>query len=88
MSTQDARADVLARIREAISDGPVPDEIHRTYRRTSTADAEAVLEQLVDRLIDYRAAVHREDLTTVAGRMAELLGSDVRYVVPSGLDLG
>lgn len=86
MSTQDARAEVLGRIREAVSDGPVPDEVRRTYRRTSTAAAADVLEQLVDRLVDYRAAVHREDLSTVAGRVAGLLGSDVRYVVPSGLD--
>lgn len=82
----EARAAILDRIRQALQDGPTPDPVERTYRRTSEAAPGDVVEQLVDRLVDYKAGVHREDLSTVADRVADLLGEGARYVVPPGLD--
>ena len=71
--------------RLALADGPHPEPVERTYRRDSTSSPEQVLEQLADRLVDYRAAVHHERPSTIAARIAELVGSG-RYVVPAGLD--
>jgi len=77
-----ARDEVLARIRTAIGDTPVP-PIARDYR---TADGRpagdaALLDLLVDRLEDYKATVHRcapdEVAGTVATAVAALSGSVV-----------
>lgn len=84
MST--AKAEILERIRGALSDQPVPDPVQRTYRRESEKTTDEVIEQLKDRLIDYKANVYEETASTVAGRIEELLGADASYVVPSGLD--
>ena len=84
MST--AKAEILERIRGALSDQPVPDPVQRTYRRESEKSADEVIEQLKDRLIDYKANVCEETASTVAGRIEKLLGADASYVVPSGLD--
>ena len=82
----EAKAEILRRIREATADGPVADPVQRTYRRTSSRDRAEVVEMLRDRLIDYRASVRDETEETVAAAIAELLGSDARYVVPAGLE--
>lgn len=81
----DARTEILGRIREALADGPEPDPVERDYRRVSEADRAAVVAQLQDRLVDYRAGVYRETTDTVAARVAALLGEG-RYAVPAGLD--
>lgn len=87
-----AREEVLARIRAAHASAPPPDlpyaEIARDYRTTSALDADAQLERLVDRLLDYRALVRRctpdELPATLAAALAE---RGVRRVVaPAGLD--
>ena len=82
----DAKSAILGRIREALQDGPTPDPVERTYRRRSEASRTDVLHQLEDRLLDYKATVHREDLTTVGARIGALLGAGARYVAPAGLD--
>ncbi|MFC6257227.1 lactate utilization protein C, partial [Kocuria oceani] len=41
---------------------------------------------LVDRLVDYKAAVYHETLVALQDRIAALLGASSRYVVPEGLD--
>lgn len=85
MST--AKDEILGRIRTALADGPAPAPVVRDYRRVSEASREQVVEQLVDRLEDYRAAVYRETADTVAARVGELLSGASSYVVPSGLDV-
>lgn len=77
-----AREEVLARIRRARGDGPVP-PVTRDYR---TADGRpagdpALLDLLVDRLEDYKATVRRcaagEIAATVAAALEPVTGSVV-----------
>ncbi|GAA1773404.1 LutC/YkgG family protein [Kocuria aegyptia] len=82
----DAKTEILARIRGALHDTPAPAPAERAYRRASERPREEVLEMLEDRLVDYKASVHHETPESLPGRIAELLGSSARYVVPEGLD--
>lgn len=50
----DARAEILGRIRSALSDRPIAAPVPRAYRRTGTAS----LEFLAERIAHYRAEVH------------------------------
>ncbi len=56
-----ARDEVLARVREALGPTPPVPDVPRGYRRVGEheAGAPALVEQLVDRLEDYRATVVR-----------------------------
>ncbi|GAA1433079.1 LUD domain-containing protein [Microlunatus lacustris] len=87
-----AREEVLARIRAAHAAAPPPDlrydGLARGYRTTSDLGHDALVERLVDRLLDYKALVRRcsaEELpATVAVALRE---RGVRgLVVPAGLD--
>ncbi|NNU26558.1 LutC/YkgG family protein [Isoptericola sediminis] len=103
-----AREDVLQRIRAALGQpgagttpagrvgtAPAAVEVPREYR-TAGDDApgsEAVVEQLVDRLEDYRAHVHRvtaDELPAVVarlvGELAPVSGARPSVVVPPGLE--
>jgi L-lactate dehydrogenase complex protein LldG len=77
-----ARDEVLARIRTARGDTPVP-AVARDYRTADgrAAGDPALLELLVDRLEDYKATVLRcepaEVAATVAGALAPVSGSVV-----------
>lgn len=81
----DARSVILARVRASLQDGPRVPEIPRAYRRRSELARESVVEMLVDRLVDYKAAVFQESLETLPQRLAQLLGRE-RTAVPDGLD--
>jgi len=70
---------ILQRIRTALAGTPVP-EVVRDYR-PATGD-KPDLELLVDRLVDYKAVVHRD--TDVASVVAALRPG--RLVVPPGID--
>ena len=85
MST-DAKTEILARIRGALADQPTAPTVERAYRTVSDRPAGDVLEMLEDRLVDYKATVHHENVETLPARITELLGSSARYVVPAGLD--
>jgi L-lactate dehydrogenase complex protein LldG len=76
MSAKDV---VLGRIRAALGDGGPAVAVPRDYRRDF---APADLDLLVERLIDYRAVVHRS--ADVAGTVASILGAGT-LVVPPGL---
>lgn len=87
-----ARSDVLARIRGALGERRQVPEVPRDYRTAEGAaaaalDAEQRIELLVDRLVDYRAIVHRcteaELAATIAAALAERGSS--RLVVPAGV---
>lgn len=84
---KESKSVILDRIKAALQDAPEPREVTRNYRRVSEQSVEATLDQLEDRLIDYKASVYRETLGTVASRVAQLLPEGSSYVVPSGLDL-
>ncbi|GIG26932.1 LutC/YkgG family protein [Cellulomonas denverensis] len=86
----DARTDILARIRLAQTRAGVTEDDaaapERRYRTGSELDpgAPALIDLLRDRLLDYRAHVHRagpDPATTLAG----LLPADGTVVVPAGL---
>jgi L-lactate dehydrogenase complex protein LldG len=85
-----AREEVLRRIRTALGpDGGTPVEVPRDYRTTlgpPPGDPE-LLDLLVDRLVDYKATVHRcapaDVPATVAAALAERGAR--RVAVPAGL---
>ncbi len=81
----EAKEEILGRIRASLWDHPQPAEPIRNYRRVSDKSQEEIIEILVDRLIDYKANVYHETAETIADRVAELLGSSSRYVVPTGI---
>jgi L-lactate dehydrogenase complex protein LldG len=75
-----SRDTVLGRIRAALDGAPKPPETPRAYRRTFDPPS---LDLLVDRLVDYRAVVHRGG--DPAAIIARILPSEARVVVPPGL---
>ncbi len=86
-----AREEVLARIAAAHRAAAPPDlryeDIAREYRTTSDSSAEALIELLIDRLVDYRALVRRcsvDDLGATIARALEERGARA-LVVPAGL---
>jgi len=100
----DARAEVLSRVRAALGQGgsgttasgkvgtpPHPEPVPRAYRAAGehAAGSPEVLEQLVDRLVDYKAHVHRVTDAELPATIATLvtgLSDRARVVVPAGLD--
>ncbi|MDP9799772.1 L-lactate dehydrogenase complex protein LldG [Catenuloplanes nepalensis] len=77
----DARTEILARVRAARpgSAAPVP----RDYRRD--VPGIDVVEVLVDRLVDYKAGVHRAAAASLADVLGGLLATSSTVVVPPGL---
>ena len=55
-----ARSEILQRVGDAIRGAPA-EPVAREYRRTGGLDADARIELLRDRLVDYRADVHEVD---------------------------
>lgn len=80
-----AREEILARVRRANGGAAAP-AIERAYDRAGTlaTGSAAVLDLLEDRLVDYRATVHRAEDVPAAVRDA--LGDAASVVVPPGLD--
>ncbi|GIJ28970.1 hypothetical protein Vqi01_41320 [Micromonospora qiuiae] len=77
-----ARELVLGRLRAALgTDARASVEVPRAYRRAGMRD----LEQLVDRLVDYRAEVHRLAEADIADTISGILPSGATVVVPPGL---
>ena len=81
-----AREDIMNRIKSALRDAPVTPVVPRVYRRSSDMTAAQRLEQLVDRLVDYKANVFLTPTSDVAARLAELLAGSASIVVPHGLE--
>ena len=96
-----ARNDVLSRVRSALSGARPPGPVPRNYRTADTratgtlAPAE-LLDLLADRLLDYKAGVHRTDsgglpaavAAAVAAGLSHRPAADsgrARLVVPPGL---
>jgi L-lactate dehydrogenase complex protein LldG len=52
-----AREEILQRIRTALPATPAPADLPRAYRRAGVLSAEARMELLIDRLVDYDAEV-------------------------------
>jgi L-lactate dehydrogenase complex protein LldG len=71
---------MFGRIRAALNGTTPPVEVPRDYRQ---AFGKADLNLLVDRLVDYRAVVHRD--ADVAGTVAAVVPANAILVVPPGL---
>ncbi|MEO8220492.1 MAG: lactate utilization protein C [Specibacter sp.] len=80
-----AREDIMNRIKSALRDAPETPVVPRKYRRSSTMTDAQRLEQLVDRLIDYKANVFLTPAAEVPAKLAELLTGAASVVVPHGL---
>jgi L-lactate dehydrogenase complex protein LldG len=74
---------ILGRVRAALRDEPVVVEIPRDYRPAGTNDVDLAV--LVDRLVDYKARVHRVTSAEVAATVAGLVGTGGAVLVPPGL---
>jgi L-lactate dehydrogenase complex protein LldG len=81
-----ARDDVLTRIRTALAGQSSSAEIPRAYRLVSNRlpGSDLVIERLVDRLVDYKASVHRTDVAGLADALTTVLASGASVVLPSG----
>jgi L-lactate dehydrogenase complex protein LldG len=85
-----AREEILARVRAATAGGAAPARVDRRYRTAEHPPdlaGEALLELLIDRLVDYKALVRRSTIALVAaGVMAALTERGARRVaVPRGI---
>lgn len=83
----DAKSKVLGRIRAALSERPQPPDVPRAYLRASAMSQAELVELFVERVTDYRAAVHRTTETTLKKTISEvcrLRGAET-LVVPADL---
>ena len=80
-----AREDIMNRIKSALRDSPETPEVPREYRRSSEMTHAQRLEQLVDRLRDYKANVFLTPTAEVGARLVELLAGSTSIVVQHGL---
>jgi L-lactate dehydrogenase complex protein LldG len=80
-----SRAEILGRIRAALTDRPTPAPIPRDYRHGR--DLGDLVALAAERIADYRATVHHCQPAELPGRIAEVLASrGIRTVaVPTGL---
>jgi L-lactate dehydrogenase complex protein LldG len=81
-----AREEVLTRIRTAIAGQSTSEEIPRAYRLISNQlpGSEAAIARFVDRLVDYKATVHRTDAAALADTLTTVLASAASVVLPAG----
>ncbi len=81
-----AREVVLGRIRDAIADRPAATVIPRDYEASLAADID-VVDLFVERVGDYRAAVHRATAETLPTVIADVLAARLarRLAVPAGI---
>ena len=87
-----ARDEVLRRIRTALLAAPNPAgdaSIVRDYRTTGERDPNALLDLLEDRLVDYKALVHRIPAGDLGPAVARALAARAarRVGLPPGLEL-
>jgi L-lactate dehydrogenase complex protein LldG len=84
--TDDARAAILARIRDAYPDPPASVDVPRDYARALPAGTD-IVELFAERVADYRVTVHRVTAGDLARTVADALaGRGARkLVVPAGL---
>lgn len=81
-----AKEEILGRIRSALADAPVAEEVPREYRKTSDMGEAELIELLVDRLVDYKAGVDVIDAAQIPESVAAKLKDATSVVYPHGLD--
>lgn len=79
-----SRQEILARIRIALGDRPAPDPVSRDYRQAGSQPVD--IEQFTDRLVDYKATVHRHSGGNIAEKITDILTGRGRspIAVPDG----
>ena len=85
-----AKEAILARIRRAIANAPEPPPIPRDFCERDERDHAAILEDFIDRLLDYKAIVTRTDEAGLPQAIANACQqhSIIRLVVPADLPTG
>jgi L-lactate dehydrogenase complex protein LldG len=83
--TKTAKDVILARIRGAIANAPEPPQVQHDFRERDERDRSAILEDLIDRLVDYKAIVTRTDDANLPRDIAEACQQHEvsRLVVPA-----
>ncbi|MCS3492988.1 L-lactate dehydrogenase complex protein LldG [Arthrobacter sp. JUb119] len=81
-----AKDEILGRIRSALADAPVAQEVPREYRKTSDMGEAELIDLLVDRLVDYKAGVDVIDAAQIPEYVAAKLAGASSVVYPHGLD--
>jgi len=83
----EARAEVMERIRKALGDRPAVPEILQTAGLLPALGRHELLELFAERVAEYRATVHRTSAASVPTVVAEILGGwgARRIVVPAGV---
>ena len=79
-----AKTEIMDRLRASLQDAPAAPQVPRAYRRTSAREPDEVRDMLIDRLLDYKAAVHSVDQAGLPALLDRLIGGPV--VFPDGLD--
>jgi L-lactate dehydrogenase complex protein LldG len=82
-----ARDEILSKVRIALADGAAPEPVARGYRRGGETGGARLVELLHDRLVDYKAEVHRVAEHELAAAIANACAAHYvsRLGVPPGL---
>lgn len=78
-----AREEILARVRAGLAGSPAPAPAQRDYRRAGPSDPARLVDQLTDRLLDYRARVHQPAAAELPATLARLLAGAALLVTPA-----
>jgi L-lactate dehydrogenase complex protein LldG len=82
-----AKAEILARVRDALGPSPAVPDIPREYRGAGALSRDGVVDLFCERVAEYRATVHR--VSDVSAAVREILAGAERIGVPAELaDLG
>jgi L-lactate dehydrogenase complex protein LldG len=83
----DAKAAILARVRDALGPAPAVPGVPRDYRLAGTLPRDGIVDLFCERVAEYRATVHR--VSDVPAAVREILAGVERIGVPPELaDLG
>jgi L-lactate dehydrogenase complex protein LldG len=86
---QTAKEVILKRIRGAIANAPEPPPVSDAYRKRDERDHTAILEDFIERLIDYKAQVTRTENAGLAQAIADACQQHgvIKLVVPADLPI-
>jgi L-lactate dehydrogenase complex protein LldG len=84
-----AKAEILARVRDALGPSPAVLEIPREYRAAGSLPLAGAVDLFRERVAEYKATVHRVAGPDVAATVRSILAGAARIGVPGGFqDLG
>jgi L-lactate dehydrogenase complex protein LldG len=85
--TQTAKEDILKRIRSALANAPKPPPIPHDYRTYDERERTTIVEDFIERLLDYKALVTRTDEATLPQAIADACQQHgvTQLVVPADL---